>query len=88
MATPLDEFPIEYGWGENTKPCPECKGTGSVTLFVSVSPCKPCEGTGRIASPPHYAPVSEGLAGRPGYPWVSNTGLLPRANSDRLLHCP
>ncbi|QDT65622.1 hypothetical protein V22_28800 [Calycomorphotria hydatis] len=29
--------------------CPDCGGSGEVTLLTSVSPCDTCGGTGRIA---------------------------------------
>jgi len=31
--------------------CPECKGTGSVTLLYTRNPCGTCEGSGRVEEP-------------------------------------
>lgn len=42
--------------------CPDCKGKGEVTLFVSVRPCKACNGTGRVSE----VRRAEGRAQRPG----------------------
>jgi hypothetical protein len=35
--------------------CPDCKGSGRVTLVVSVRPCATCAGSGRVAE--HEKPV-------------------------------
>jgi RecJ-like exonuclease len=29
--------------------CPDCSGTGKITLFTSAKPCKACGGTGKVA---------------------------------------
>jgi DnaJ-class molecular chaperone len=28
--------------------CPDCSGTGKITLFTSAKPCKACGGTGKV----------------------------------------
>jgi hypothetical protein len=30
--------------------CPDCSGTGKITLFTSAKPCKACGGTGKVGA--------------------------------------
>jgi DnaJ-class molecular chaperone len=46
--------------------CPDCSGTGKITLFTSAKPCKACGGTGKVGEKAGWGILSNGIT------WTGN----------------
>ena len=59
--------------------CPDCRGTGQITLFTSTGPCKTCGGSGKSEEP--NGGFTGGWASMQGTTDSIDTGVLVAATS-------